>query len=157
MFDKSRQVLLNTFCWLVVMYNLIKDLSKGIMALRNFDFCRYCSKCKEHRTIAKKFDIWKLPPILVCYFLVTYCNSPVSWRWIVLTNFSAMFSAMISGTRLKWINQFKLCLKMLHFYTASKHLWISDIGLKWVNQFKSCLKMFHFNTPWRFSDVLKGV
>jgi len=25
----------------------------------------YCSKCKEHRKIAKKFDIWKFPAILV--------------------------------------------------------------------------------------------
>ena len=45
---------------------------KGIRSVRNFDHYRYCSKCKEHRTIAKKFDIWKLPPILVCYFLVTF-------------------------------------------------------------------------------------
>lgn len=27
----------------------------------------YCAKCQEHRTIAKKFDIWKLPPILVIH------------------------------------------------------------------------------------------
>ncbi|XP_047141245.1 ubiquitin carboxyl-terminal hydrolase 32 isoform X2 [Hydra vulgaris] len=27
----------------------------------------YCSKCNMHRKIAKKFDIWKLPPILVIH------------------------------------------------------------------------------------------
>lgn len=27
----------------------------------------YCSKCMEHRTIAKKLDIWKLPPVLVIH------------------------------------------------------------------------------------------
>lgn len=27
----------------------------------------YCSKCKQHRLAAKKLDIWRLPPILVCH------------------------------------------------------------------------------------------
>lgn len=27
----------------------------------------YCSKCKTHCLATKKLDLWRLPPILVCY------------------------------------------------------------------------------------------
>lgn len=27
----------------------------------------YCSKCKTHRLATKKLDLWRLPPILVCF------------------------------------------------------------------------------------------
>lgn len=27
----------------------------------------YCPRCKEHRLITKKFDLWKLPPILIVH------------------------------------------------------------------------------------------
>jgi ubiquitin carboxyl-terminal hydrolase 4/11/15 len=29
--------------------------------------CRYCPQCKEHRRAWKKFDLWKLPEILVVH------------------------------------------------------------------------------------------
>ena len=40
---------------------------------------RYCSRCKEHRTIAKKLDIWKLPPVFVVH-LKRFLH--VNNRWI---------------------------------------------------------------------------
>jgi ubiquitin C-terminal hydrolase len=30
-------------------------------------YCRYCSKCKEHKEATKKLDLWKLPKILVIH------------------------------------------------------------------------------------------
>ena len=27
----------------------------------------YCSKCKEHQQATKKFDLWRLPPVLVVH------------------------------------------------------------------------------------------
>ena len=29
---------------------------------------RYCSKCKDFRDARKKFDLWKMPPILIIHF-----------------------------------------------------------------------------------------
>ncbi len=30
----------------------------------------YCSECKTHREASKKFDLWKLPEVLVCAVLL---------------------------------------------------------------------------------------
>lgn len=29
--------------------------------------CRYCNRCKEHREATKKFDLWRLPDVLVIH------------------------------------------------------------------------------------------
>ena len=30
-------------------------------------FCRYCPKCKKHHRATKKFDLWRLPHVLVIH------------------------------------------------------------------------------------------
>lgn len=42
-------------------------------------FHRYCNKCKEHQQATKKFDLWKVPPILVVH-LKRFSYRQRMWR-----------------------------------------------------------------------------
>ena len=44
---------------------MVRFLPPSIIILYLFFIFRYCNKCKDHKQATKKFDLWKLPPILV--------------------------------------------------------------------------------------------